>query len=122
MPNVRNRDAEAFDERVMAPDAGRRLTAEAVGTALLLAAVVGSGIMANRLAAGNEAIALLANTIATGAALVALIPLSAQSRASTSIPLSRMRMHRKAVSPGGRCQATSARRPVVPCLVCGLPT
>ena len=53
----------------MAPDAGRRLTAEAVGTALLLAAVVGSGIMANRLAAGNEAIALLANTIATGAAL-----------------------------------------------------
>jgi len=57
----------------MAPDAGRRVTAEAVGTALLLAAVVGSGIMANRLAAGNEAIALLANTIATGAALVALI-------------------------------------------------
>ena len=57
----------------MAPDAGRRLTAEAVGTALLLAAVVGSGIMADRLAGGNEAIALLANTIATGAALVALI-------------------------------------------------
>src|SRR6186713_3584870 len=57
----------------MAPHAGRRVTAEAVGTALLLAAVVGSGIMANRLAAGNEAIALLANTIATGAALVALI-------------------------------------------------
>ncbi|HZL93486.1 MAG TPA: MIP/aquaporin family protein [Vicinamibacterales bacterium] len=57
----------------MAPDARRRLTAEAVGTALLLAAVVGSGIMADRLAAGNEAIALLANTIATGAALVALI-------------------------------------------------
>ena len=49
------------------------MTAEAVGTALLLAAVVGSGIMANRLSAGNEAIALLANTIATGAALVALI-------------------------------------------------
>jgi len=51
----------------------RRAVAEAVGTALLLAAVVGSGIMAERLAAGNVALALLANTIATGAALVALI-------------------------------------------------
>jgi glycerol uptake facilitator-like aquaporin len=52
---------------------GRRLTAEAVGTALLLATVVGSGIMGERLAGGNVAIALLANTIATGAGLVALI-------------------------------------------------
>jgi len=52
---------------------GRRLGAEAVGTALLLAAVVGSGIMGERLAGGNIAVALLANTIATGAALVALI-------------------------------------------------
>jgi glycerol uptake facilitator-like aquaporin len=51
----------------------RRATAEAVGTALLLAAVVGSGIMGERLAGGNVAIALLANTIATGAVLVALI-------------------------------------------------
>lgn len=51
----------------------RRLAAEAIGTALLLAAVVGSGIMGERLAAGNVAIALLANTLATGAALVALI-------------------------------------------------
>lgn len=51
----------------------RRLTAEAVGTALLLAAVVGSGIMGERLAGGNMAVALLANTLATGAALVALI-------------------------------------------------
>ena len=51
----------------------KRAVAEAVGTALLLAAVVGSGIMGERLAAGNDAIALLANTIATGAALVALI-------------------------------------------------
>jgi glycerol uptake facilitator-like aquaporin len=47
--------------------------AEALGTAFLLAAVVGSGIMGERLAGGNGAIALLANTIATGAALVALI-------------------------------------------------
>jgi glycerol uptake facilitator-like aquaporin len=51
----------------------RRVVAEAVGTAMLLAAVVGSGIMADRLSGGNQAIALLANTIATGAALVALI-------------------------------------------------
>ena len=52
---------------------GRRLAAEAIGTALLLATVIGSGIMGERLAAGNVAIALLANSIATGAALVALI-------------------------------------------------
>jgi glycerol uptake facilitator-like aquaporin len=51
----------------------QRLTAETVGTAMLLAAVVGSGIMAERLAGGNAAVALLANTVATGAALVALI-------------------------------------------------
>lgn len=51
----------------------RRIVAEATGTAMLLAAVVGSGIMAEQLSGGNQAIALLANTIATGAALVALI-------------------------------------------------
>jgi glycerol uptake facilitator-like aquaporin len=51
----------------------RRIAAEAVGTAFLLAAVVGSGIMGESLAAGNVAIALLANTLATGAMLVTLI-------------------------------------------------
>ncbi len=51
----------------------RRMTAEFLGTAFLVAAVVGSGIMGERLAGGNVAIALLANTLATGAALVALI-------------------------------------------------
>ncbi|HEY9500700.1 MAG TPA: aquaporin, partial [Pyrinomonadaceae bacterium] len=51
----------------------RRAVAEFVGTGFLLAAVVGSGIMAERLAVGNLALALLANTLATGAALVALI-------------------------------------------------
>jgi glycerol uptake facilitator-like aquaporin len=51
----------------------RRLAAEGVGTAFLLAAVVGSGVMGERLAGGNVALALLANTLATGAALVALI-------------------------------------------------
>lgn len=55
------------------PDYARSVVAEFIGTALLLAAVVGSGIMGERLAGGNVAIALLTNTIATGAALVALI-------------------------------------------------
>ena len=50
----------------------RRAAAEAIGAAFLLAAVVGSGIMGERLAEGNIAIALLANTMATGAMLVAL--------------------------------------------------
>jgi len=51
----------------------RRLVAEFVGTALLLAVVIGSGIMGERLAGGNVAIALLGNTLATGAGLVVLI-------------------------------------------------
>ncbi len=51
----------------------RRIVAEFLGTAFLVATVVGSGIMGERLAGGNVAIALLANTIATGAVLVALI-------------------------------------------------
>src|ERR687885_1053978 len=63
MPRTRNEQATIT----------RRLTAEAVGTAMLLAAVVGSGIMGERLAGGNVAVALLANTLATGAGLVALI-------------------------------------------------
>ena len=51
----------------------RRLFAEGLGTAILLATVVGSGIMAERLAGGNQAIALLGNTIPTGAILVVII-------------------------------------------------
>src|SRR5262250_291921 len=54
-------------------DVKRKAAAEAVGTALLLTTVVGSGIMGERLSGGNVAIALLANTLATGAGLVALI-------------------------------------------------
>ena len=57
---------QAFDLR-------RRLVAEALGSALLLAVVIGSGIMGERLAGGNVAIALLGNTLATGAGLVVLI-------------------------------------------------
>lgn len=53
--------------------ASRRLAAEFLGTAMLLAIVVGSGIMGERLAGGNDAIALLGNTIATGAGLIVLI-------------------------------------------------
>jgi len=54
-------------------DLKRRLVAEFLGTAFLLAAVVGSGIMGEKLAGGNEAVALLVNTLATGTILVALI-------------------------------------------------
>jgi glycerol uptake facilitator-like aquaporin len=56
---------------------GRRLVAEGLGTAILVATVIGSGIMAQRLAGGNEAIALLCNTIPTGAILVVLITIFA---------------------------------------------
>lgn len=57
----------------MSASLSRALAAEAAGTALLVATVVGSGVMAERLAGGNEAIALLGNTLATGAMLVVLI-------------------------------------------------
>ena len=55
------------------PSPARRATAEAVGTGLLVATVIGSGIMAERLAGGNAALALLGNTLATGAILAVLI-------------------------------------------------
>jgi glycerol uptake facilitator-like aquaporin len=54
-------------------DLARRTVAEGLGTALLVATVVGSGIMAERLAGGNVALALLANTLATGAGLIAIL-------------------------------------------------
>ena len=57
----------------MMPTLSRRIVSEFLGTGFLVAAVVGSGIMGERLAGGNVAIALLANTVATGAALAALI-------------------------------------------------
>jgi glycerol uptake facilitator-like aquaporin len=57
----------------MKPTLLRRAVAEFTGTLFLLAAVVGSGIMGEKLAAGNVALSLLANTIATGAALIAII-------------------------------------------------
>src|SRR5687767_6163959 len=66
--------AQATLDPSQAPfDPVRRLAAEALGAALLLAIVVGSGIMGERLAGGNDAVALLGNTLATGAGLVVLI-------------------------------------------------
>jgi glycerol uptake facilitator-like aquaporin len=59
--------------RMTPSDLTRRVAAEFLGTAFLLIAIVGSGIMAERLAGGNLALALLANSLATGAALVAII-------------------------------------------------
>jgi glycerol uptake facilitator-like aquaporin len=58
---------------VSQPSLARRLAAEALGTAFLLVTVIGSGIMGERLAGGNEALALLGNTLPTGAMLVVLI-------------------------------------------------
>jgi glycerol uptake facilitator-like aquaporin len=55
------------------PSLAQRLAAEALGTAFLLMAVVGSGVMGERLAGGNDALALLGNTLSTGTALVVLI-------------------------------------------------
>ena len=60
---------------MVAKDLPRRLVAEALGTLLLLATVVGSGIMAEGLAGGNDAIALIGNTLATGAILAVLVTL-----------------------------------------------
>jgi glycerol uptake facilitator-like aquaporin len=77
MHDMEARPARPLDASLEPPreafDPARRLAAEALGTALLLAVVVGSGIMGQRLAGGNDAIALLGNTLATGAALVVLI-------------------------------------------------
>src|SRR5215210_475748 len=55
------------------PPLSRRLAAEAIGAFFLFACVIGSGVMAERLAGGNDAVALLANTLATGAILFVLI-------------------------------------------------
>lgn len=94
----------------MQVDLTRRVVAEAVGTALLLAAVVGSGIMGDRLAGGNVAIALLANTVSTGAALVALILAVGRFQARTSTRRSRSLTHGRRVSHGATCFRSSRGR------------
>jgi glycerol uptake facilitator-like aquaporin len=77
LKDVADRPAHLPDASLEPPrgdyDVLRRLVAEALGTGLLLAMVVGSGIMGETLAAGNAAVALLGNTLATGAGLVVLI-------------------------------------------------
>ncbi|QUD90835.1 aquaporin [Phenylobacterium montanum] len=65
--------AASLEPPLHAFSAGRRVLGEALGTALLLAVVIGSGIMGERLSGGNVAIALLGNTLSTGAALAVLI-------------------------------------------------
>lgn len=71
MPRLRV--ARRIPKNARAVPLAKRAVAEAVGTALLLATIVGSGIMAERLSGGNVALALLANAVATGGALVCLI-------------------------------------------------
>ena len=79
----------------------RRLTAEALGTALLLAVVVGSGIMGQRLSGGNDALALLGNTLATGAALVVLITVFGPISGAHFNPLVTVLMvARREITPG----------------------
>ena len=63
----------ALEPPLLGYSVGKRLTAEALGSALLVAVVIGSGIMGERLAVGNPAVALLANAIATGAGLFVLV-------------------------------------------------
>jgi len=80
----------------------RSAAAEAVGTALLLAAVVGSGIMGERLAAGNAAIALLANSLATGFALIALIIAFAARSGAHFNPVVTLALAARREFPAGR--------------------
>jgi hypothetical protein len=89
--------------------AARRLAAEFTGTALLLAAVVGSGIMGESLAGGNVAIALLANTVATGAALVALILAFGQVSGGHLTRPSPSPTPGRAACAGARCPVTWRR-------------
>jgi glycerol uptake facilitator-like aquaporin len=101
----------------------RRAVAEAVGTAMLLAAVVGSGIMGKRLAGGNVALALLANALATGAALVALILTFGPISGAHFNPVVTLGDASRGGLPwGARCPCTSSPRPAGPSPVWGSPT
>jgi hypothetical protein len=90
----------------MKPTLTRRLVAEFIGTLLLLAA----GIMTERLAGGNVALAPLANTVATGAALVALILAFGPCRGHTSIRPSRWQTRTLAESPCATSLPTCSQR------------
>lgn len=91
-------------------DLRRRIVAEALGTALLPAVVVGSGIMGERLAGGNAAIALLGNTLATGAALVVPIAMFGPISGAHSHPAVTMTFARGPTCLGGWPWPTSPRR------------
>jgi glycerol uptake facilitator-like aquaporin len=80
----------------------RALTAEALGSALLVATVIGSGIMAERLSGGNVALALLANTLATGAILVALITILGPVSGAHFNPVVSLVMALRSALPWGR--------------------
>jgi glycerol uptake facilitator-like aquaporin len=84
-----------------APPLGRRLFAEGLGTAILVATVVGSGIMAERLAGGNQAIALLGNTIPTGAILVVVITIFAPVSGAHFNPAVTLVFATRGVTPWG---------------------
>lgn len=88
----------------------RRLVAESIGTALLLAAVIGSGIMGDRLAGGNVAIALLANTLSIGAVLVALILTFGSISGAHFNPVVSFATPRRAACPGRNPFGTAPRR------------
>ncbi len=89
---------------------GRRVGAEAVGTAFLLATVVGSGIMAERLAAGNTALALLANSTATAAVLAPLIVVFAPISGAHFNPwVSLLMARRQAISAGEAARYMAAQ-------------
>jgi len=79
----------------------RRLAAELIGTAFLLATVIGSGIMAERLAGGNVAIALMGNTIPTGAILVVLILVFSQVSGAHFNPAVTLAFALRKVMPAG---------------------
>jgi glycerol uptake facilitator-like aquaporin len=83
----------------------QRTAAELIGTALLLAAVVGSGIMGERLAGGNEGIALLANTLATGAMLVVLITMLGPISGAHLNPAVTLAFHLRGELPAGEAVA-----------------
>ena len=82
-----SRVQRAIPLQAVSGDLGRRLAAEGIGTALLLAVVIGSGIMGERLSGGNVAIALLANAIATGCGLAVLIAVFAPVSGAQFNPL-----------------------------------
>lgn len=86
----------------------RKAAVEGVGTALLLAAVVGSGIMGERLSGGNAAIALLANSLATGGALLALITAFGPLSGAHFNPLVTIALAGRAAIPWREVPATAA--------------